>query len=322
MYVFLNLHIYNANYMLGDKPEDCVTAPARRELAWTSAFAKPRPRRAFLLPTDEDIDPNEHKSLLSQYLLMAPSLVPSKQEMSTPILRHPDLSFANILLTPGSNKIQAIIDWQDTAILPLFMQAGYPTFCEHDLSKPQSLEQPKLPDDYDKMEKMEKLQAQIKFQLGNANLFYTVATGAENDLNLLALRQPGLGMIQYLISQAGYPWDGDLINLKAAIIGVSKIWELISSNPCPVSFSPAEKEEALHEANEWRECADILSTVRDSLGVDEEGGTDPDNFEHACMMNQRWRLEMLQHAEDHQRKLCWQGWAFKDDDDNSLPPVL
>ncbi|EEP78957.1 predicted protein [Uncinocarpus reesii 1704] len=249
-------------------------------------------------------------------------LVPSKSEMQTPVLRHPDLSFPNIVLAPGSNKILSIIDWQDAAILPLFMQAGYPAFCEHELSQVQTLQKPKLPDNYAEMNEFDKLQADAKFQLEKANFFYTVATGAQNSLHLLALRQPGLGMRQYLISQAGYPWDADLVNFKAALVGIVKIWDSISSEPCPVSFSPADEEKALQDASEWRECAEILSTVQDSLGVDREGGTDPDNFEHACEMNQRWRLEMLKHAASHQRKICWQGWVFKGDQDNSLPPLL
>ncbi|KAK2831886.1 hypothetical protein FQN49_007067, partial [Arthroderma sp. PD_2] len=169
------------------KSADCVAAPARRELAWTSTYGKPRPRRAFLLPTEEDIEPQDHSSLLSKYLQMAPSLVPSRPEMETPILRHPDLSYTNILLTPGTNKIEAIIDWQDAAILPLFMQAGYPAFCEHDLSQVQSLEPPKLPDNYDELNEVDKLKADMKFRLEKVNLYYYAATGVENDLHMLAL---------------------------------------------------------------------------------------------------------------------------------------
>jgi hypothetical protein len=61
--------------------------------------------------------------------------------------------------------------------------------------------------------------------------------------------------------------------------------------------------------------------VRDSLGIDPEGGTEPDNFEHASDMNQKWRIEMLKHAEAHERDLCWRGWPYKNNDDYSLPPA-
>ncbi|KAM5465080.1 hypothetical protein MauCBS54593_006715 [Microsporum audouinii] len=304
------------------KPEDCVAAPARRELAWTSAYGKPRPRRAFLLPTEEDVDPTEHASLLSQYLQIAPSLVPSQPEMGAPILRHPDLSFTNILLTPGTNKIEGIIDWQDTAILPLFMQAGYPAFCEHDLSKVQSLKEPTLPGNYNEMNEVDRLKADIKLRLDKANRYYYASTGLENGLHLQALRQPGLGMIQYLISHAGYPWDADLINLKAGLVGLTRIWDQMIPYPCPISFSSEDEKAALHDATEWRECEEILSNMQETLGVDREGGTHPDDFEHAYEMAQRLRLQIYTNAEERLRSLFWRSWIFKDDSDNSPPPVL
>ncbi|KAF3899222.1 Mitochondria protein Fmp29 [Trichophyton interdigitale] len=301
-------------------PADCVSAPARRELACTSTFGKPRPRRAFLLPTEENIDPREHISLLSQYLQVAPFLVPAQQEMATPILRHPDLSFPNILLTPGTNKIEGILDWQDASILPLFMQAGYPAFCEHNYFQVQSLKEPNLPNNYGELNDVDRMKADIKLQLEKANLYYYAATGLENDLHLRALRLPGLGMIQYLISHAGYPWDADLINFRAGLVGLTKIWDGMISDPCPISFSPDDEKAILNDATEWRECEEILLNIQENIGVDREGGTHPDDFEHAYEMAQRLRLQIYANAEEKLRKLFWKSWIFKDDGDNS--PLL
>lgn len=138
----------------------------------------------------------------------------------------------------------------------------------------------------------------------------------------LVLRLRNLGLRQYLITQTGFPWAAYLINLRAAPIGVTNAWDEISTLPCPISFSSEEQEKVLNDASEWKESAEILSAVRDSLGIDPEGGTDPDNFEHARDMNQKWRVEMLKHAEDHERDLCWQGWPYQNNDDSSLPPAL
>ncbi|OAL65448.1 phosphotransferase [Trichophyton rubrum] len=280
-------------------PADCVSAPARRELACTSTFGKPRPRRAFLLPTEENIDPREHISLLSQYLQVAPFPVPAQQEMATPILRHPDLSFPNILLTPGTNKIEGILDWQDASILPLFMQAGYPAFCEHNYSQVQSLKEPNLPDNYGELNDVDRMKTDIKLQLEKANLYYYAATG--------------LGMIQYLISHAGYPWDADLINFRAGLVGLTKIWDGLISDPCPISFSPDDDKAILNDATEWRECEEILLNIQENIGVDREGGTHPDDFEHVYEMAQRLRLQIYANAEEKLRKLFWKSWIFKDD---------
>lgn len=197
------------------------------------------------------------------------------------MLRHPDLSLANILLAPGSTKIAGIIDWQDAVAFPLFMQAGYPAFCEHDWSQSQELKILTLPETFDNMDTEERMEATTKFRLEQANLYYTAATGIRNDAHLRTLQIPHLGMRQYLTQQTGYPWDADVVNLRAALVGVtsSHIWGRISTLPCPVSLPEEERERALSESREWDESEALLSRIRDDLGVDLEGGTEPGNFE-------------------------------------------
>jgi hypothetical protein len=232
------------------------------------------------------------------------------------------LSLANILLVPGSTKIASIIDWQNSIIFPLFMQAGYPVFCEHDSSRPQSLNIPTLPEGFDNMSAEEQIQAKTKFRLEEANLYYTAATGIHNDEHLKALRIPHLGMRQYLIQQTGYPWDADVINLRAALAGVTSanVWNNVSSQPCPVSFSDEEREKAMSESCEWIESEALLSTIRNNLGIDLEGGTEPENFKWASHRNLEFRMEMLRQSEEHEREICWRNWPYKDDEDSSSPP--
>lgn len=183
-------------------------------------YAKAQPRQTFLLPTDYKIHPSEHSSLLSQFLQLAPDLI-RPDSSSAPTLRHPDLSLSNILLAPRSTKIISIIDWQDAVIFPRLMQAGYPAFCEHDTSKPQSLHIPSLPDYFDEMSIDEQIRSRTKFRLEEANLFYTAATGVRNEQHMNVLKLPYIGMLQYLLHQTGYPWDADIINLRAALVGIT-----------------------------------------------------------------------------------------------------
>ncbi|KZF19666.1 phosphotransferase enzyme family protein [Xylona heveae TC161] len=312
--------------------EDAMTAAARRELSHLRHHAKPKPRQTFLLPTDYDIDPREHASLLSKFLQLAPFLVPAaektylQQQHNHSTLRHPDLSLANILLVPGSTQIASIIDWQDATILPLFIQSGYPDFCEHDTSRPQSLKIPTLPEEYYRMSEQEQIKTMVNFRLEEANLYYTAATGIHNKKHLNALRTiPHLGMRQYLIQQTAYPWDADVINLRAALVGITDpdIWSTgISSLPCPVSFSKEERKAAMDESSEWNESEALLSRVRSELGIDLEGGTEPENFEWAAQKNAELRLEMLRQCDVHEREICWRNWPYKDDEDVSSPPHL
>ncbi|KAI1947423.1 hypothetical protein LOZ53_006289 [Ophidiomyces ophidiicola] len=305
------------------QPKDAMTAAASRELTWIRRFATPQRRRTFILPTQELLDPSEHSSLLSQYLLAAPFLVPQDTTVCQPTLRHPDLSLPNIILEPNSSKIISFIDWQDTAILPLFMQAGYPAFCEHELSRPQSIKRPELPDDFDRLSDSEKQKAWIKHRFEEGNLYYTAATGLGNKLHYKTMRLKNIGLLQFLISQTGYPWDADYINLKMSLVYVAKNWDTFSpEHPCPIFFTPEEQQTALCEANDWNESASMLSQMRESMSIDSEGGTEPENFDFAMNMNLEFRMEMVKQAEPHQRNICWQTWPFKDDDDQSPAPPI
>ena len=118
------------------------------------------------------------------------------------------------------------------------------------------------------------------------------------------------------------PWDGDLVNLRAALIGVTAKWShLVGERPCPISFTDEEVQLAMKESNEWNEAAELLSTIRDTLGIDVEGGTDPDNYDRAAVLNREWRLRMLRETEPEQKGKCWQIWPFKDDGENSTAPT-
>ncbi|KAJ5135715.1 Mitochondria protein Fmp29 [Penicillium bovifimosum] len=301
-------------------PEDCVTSAARREMAVIQHCAKAQPRQTFLLPTNHDILSPEHTSLLLRFLQLARHLIPPDPD-SVPTLRHPDLSMSNIMLAPGSTKIISIIDWQDAVIFPRFMQAGYPAFCEHNSSKPQSMDIPSLPDDFDEMEIEQQIHCKAVFRLEEANLYYTAATGVHSDKHMDSLRLPYLAMRQYLLRQTGYPWDADVINLRAALVGITtpSVWRGISSAACPLVFSDEERETAMAESQEWNESEQLLSRVREHLGIDLEGGTEPNNFERAVEGNRNFRMEMVRQAETDQREICWRNWPYKDDEDDSMP---
>ena len=301
---------------------DCITSAARREIAVIQQYAKAQPRQTFLLPTEHLVHPSEHTSLLSQFLELAPHLI-RPGPFSSPTLRHPDLSLSNILLAPESTKITSIIDWQDAVIFPRFMQAGYPAFCEHDSSQPQSLQIPSLPDNFEEMDIEQQRQIRATLRLEEANLFYIAATGVYNDEHMDLLKLPHLAMRQYLIRQIGYPWDADTINLRAALVGITtpSVWNSISSVACPVVFSGEEREAAMAESQEWNESEQLLSRVREHLGIDLEGGTEPDNYERAVEGNRQFRMEMVRQAEPGQQELCWRNWPYKDDGDDSMPTL-
>jgi hypothetical protein len=189
----------------------------------------------------------------------------------------------------------SIFDWQDAIVFPRYMQAGYPIFCEHDSSKPQSLTIPSLPDEFDKMSVDEQGRALSIFRLEEANIYYTAATGVHNEHHMDTLKLAYLGMQQYLLKQTGYPWDADVINLRAALVGITtpSVWSRMSSAPCPVEFNDQEREATMAESQEWNESEQLLARVGEHPGIDLEGGAEPENFERALEGNRQFHEEMV-----------------------------
>ena len=164
--------------------------------------------------------------------------------------------------------------------------------------------------------------ALVKLKHEQANLYYTAATGLKCERHMRALRLPYLEMRQYLIKQAGMPWNDDLVNLRAALIGVhSKRNDLVGEHPCPFRSRTRKCELQLQECKEWNEAAEVLATVRNSLGIDGEGGTNLDNHNYACVLNREWRMQMFKEAKVEEQERCWQIWPFKDNDEDSEAPV-
>ena len=41
----------------------------------------------------------------------------------------------------------------------------------------------------------------------------------------------------------------------------------------------------MQESREWNEAAEVLATIRNTLGIDGEGGSDPENYSRAAAPN-------------------------------------
>lgn len=71
-----------------------------------------------------------------------------------------------------------------------------------------------------------------------------------------------------------------MINLRAVLVGITApgILDYISALLCPVPFTREERVSVMDESCEWNEFAASISRVRDDLGIDLEGGTNPDSL--------------------------------------------
>lgn len=66
----------------------------------------------------------------------------------------------------------------------------------------------------------------------------------------------------------------------------------------------------MRESREWNESEALLFTVRIDLGIDLEGGTQPESFEWASRRDMAVRMEMLRQCDEHERVVCWRNWPL------------
>ncbi|KAK2738840.1 hypothetical protein FQN55_000396 [Onygenales sp. PD_40] len=108
---------------------DLLTEVGQRELQWLHKFGRPRyPREPLYreLYNNQKVDPTTQIANLEDYVQVARYLVPPRDDLNRPTLRHPDLSPRNIFINDDASEITAIIDWERTAILPAFIHTRVP----------------------------------------------------------------------------------------------------------------------------------------------------------------------------------------------------
>ncbi|KAK2812580.1 hypothetical protein FQN50_001224 [Emmonsiellopsis sp. PD_5] len=110
----------------GRTPEEYSLAVGRREISWMNEYPNQREIDTDEdgPPTDEDLLPKAHLSLLDMFMRIAPQLMPNDPELVASTLWHANLHGDNIFLE--NNHISSIVGWQHAWVGPLFTEAVPP----------------------------------------------------------------------------------------------------------------------------------------------------------------------------------------------------
>ncbi|KAB8349796.1 hypothetical protein FH972_023809 [Carpinus fangiana] len=293
---------------------DCFTAGAKKELKWCEIYGKPRlhvERYLRELHSFQKMDPAQYQELLKLFLKLAPSLnVEARHPLSRPVLRHPDLSPNNIMVSED-DQILGIIDWQHAVVLPLCLVAGIPKYFQNwgdpvseKLSKPDT----KLPENFNELDPQQ--QASVKETLQKRLTHFLYAAGTMIDIpdHFSAITQYNAMLRNRLYSLASMPWEGDSVSLKRTLIEVVQNWPLtleqsgsLETPPhvtqCPIEFSPEETQECIQQYDTQEEELQELISMRDHLDIDPQGWVpDDDHWEKSREMASDIKQAMLEHA--------------------------
>lgn len=183
----------------------------------------------------------------------------------------------NIFVAPDeSSRIVSLIDFQSTSVLPAFLQAQWPVF----LKPPQNYNyvkgifEPKLPDDFDKLDEESKDLALREWSQVKLAKAYEVSTFLEDRAACNAMNVPRV--FRELFTRCGEVSEAGIVPLRACLIEISQSWsELGFSGKCPYSFSQGEIDEHERQFAEYETWHEVRALAEECLDTDAEGWIAP-----------------------------------------------
>jgi len=315
----------NQPITIDENAEAALVAATRKELASLVQFGQPllpfrRERRAGYQYQEQS--PSVHIENLNRYLLIASSLVPRDLTLGHFCIRHPDLQQSNIVVRWSSDsgwQVVSLLDWQHASILPLFLLAGVPQRLQnHGDPVSQSMTPPSLPKNFDELEETERTAAMGVHRRRLGHYHYVTNTEEYNKPHYDALTDPMCVLRSRLFNYASYPWEGETLELKVALIQATERWEALTGGgaPCPVVFDAEDARETT-ELNEVQGKADKAFEVwQDMFGLGPEGWVPTQDYEETVALCKQMKEEALTEAESEEERAEILGhWPWDDMDE-------
>ncbi|KAH9984925.1 hypothetical protein BJV77DRAFT_1062084 [Russula vinacea] len=305
-----------------ESAEAALIAAARKELAYLEQFGQPllpfrRERRDGYQYQEQS--PSAHIENLKRYLLITSSLVPRDPTLGRFCIRHPDLQQSNIVVrrsTDSGWQVVSLLDWQHASILPPFLLAGVPQRLQnHDDPVSQSMTPPSLPENFDKLEETERTAAEEVYRRRLVHYHYVTNTEEYNKPHYDTLTDPMCVLRSRLFYHASNPWEGETLELKAALIRATERWEMLTGGdaPCPVVFDAEDVRETT-ELNEVQRKADKAFEVwQNMLGLGPEGWVPTQDYKETVALCKQMKEEALTEAtSEEERAEIMVHWPWDD----------
>jgi hypothetical protein len=246
-------------------------------------------------------------------------LIPSDPLICASHIWHNDLHEENIFVDPADpTKITGIIDWQSTQAAPLFENTIDPGILDYDGPNIESLEQPILPENFNKLSGADKatelqlyyskalLVAYRRLIQKNTPLKKTSEFQASTAFNILKLSRRvfeiGEAHLQAIISRLEPEWS-DLIGVQQA------------ERPCfPLSFSESEFQQIESDAEAADAGIQAMDEIRRRLGDfwPEKGAVQAQHYDETKRLLRQVKEELLHQLalDDEGAKVFEEFWPF------------
>ncbi|KAF4550251.1 Hypothetical protein D9617_18g034420 [Elsinoe fawcettii] len=280
--------------------------------------------------------PDEYEQILEDYLKLASSLdVPQNHAFARPVLRHPDLSPSNIMVSEDFDSV-ALLDWQHSTVLPLCLAAGIPKHFQNwgdpaseRLEKPET----KYPEGFDDLSSRAQSEMIEKLRRRLVHFLYAARTMAQVPEHFEAFRQRAASLRSRLYTQAAWPWEGNSLTLKKDLTDTAQAWPLTIKSgaagkygvyetktvaTCSLKYSAEDEERAAALTSKEEESTEEYNEMLKALGIDQQGWVEDDeHYEKAREMARSIKESLLEEAQTQAEKTSvLQHFPFEDHDED------
>ncbi|KAF2756096.1 hypothetical protein EJ05DRAFT_502559 [Pseudovirgaria hyperparasitica] len=287
------------------RPQDYLIAIGRRQIAWIRNHAVQKSTGGLIATSEAQRTPDAHVVLYKKFLDVAEYLLP-EGDQSRPTLWHWDIHAPNIFAQDG--HVTTLIDWQDTWVGPLFLQARHPRLVDYNgevlLRLPESYETLKDED--------EKVRVRTQVEKSIVLWAYEHETKSTNPIlhDIFHLHQGRTR--RDTVNFSTNTWDGDILPFRQCLIRIARHWNEINTEvPCPIKFTDEELEAHLRDSEGWNELADFWDSLQGF--VHRDGWTTNENYPQALEMFAELREQGLQSLSGDERLAFEEStrWAVK-----------
>ncbi|OSD00092.1 hypothetical protein PYCCODRAFT_1371751, partial [Trametes coccinea BRFM310] len=218
-------------------------------------------------------------------------------------------------------QVVGVLDWQHAAILPMFLLAGIPGPLQN-YGDPISeyMVPPSLPSNLADMDESGRIRAEELYRRRLVHYHYVKSTEKYNEFHNVALTEPMGVLRRRLFCYASEPWEGETLELKAALIEATDNWRALSGTdaPCPVQFDAEDVQETMRLEAEQQEADEVLQDCLDLVGAGTDGWVSVEHYEEAMARSKRLKEDALASAtSDQERAEVTAHWPLDDMDETS-----
>ncbi|KAJ8489113.1 hypothetical protein ONZ51_g3133 [Trametes cubensis] len=280
-----------------ENAEAALAAVAYKEAAYLERFGRPllpfqRERREAYEYKEQS--PLDHIKNLELYRRMAPLLVPKKASLRAFCMRHPDIQPSNIMVSTSSDssgsgpsrfKIVSLLDWQHTAILPLFLLAGIPGRLQnYDDPGSYILAPPSLPEDMDKLDESDRTAVYGRYHARLVHYHYAKSTMELNEPHHDASWDPA--STSSAVSSTVLVLPGRATERWAVLAGVGV--------PCPVEFETEDVSKTKAFSERLQLSDENYAGCQAIIGFETETWVPNEHYERAKALAELLKLNLLQ----------------------------